>query len=132
MLIADSSRVAAPWSCNSPVVLFFLGIGPMTINSAEQRLNAAVLALVYLGRCRERSYVTHSEIAREQNMLTRDVMNLMRSLAAAGFVTARPGRQGGVRISKPLSRISIKELYEACKSGTTTRPKDTKDNGITG
>lgn len=86
----------------------------MSIASAEQRLHTAVLVLVYLGDCKERSYVAHREIARQQNLPTRDVADIMHSLSEAGFVTTHLGRQGGVSISKPLSQISISELYEAC------------------
>lgn len=85
----------------------------MSGKTAEQRLNAAVLALVYLGRRRKgKKFVPHREIARNQNMSTSDVVSLMENLAAAGFVRKYEGRQGCVSISKPLSQISLKELYE--------------------
>jgi len=86
----------------------------MAVDSAERRLNTAVLALVYLGNCKGGGYVAHREIAQKHNLPTRDVVRLMRSLAEAGFVTTRFGKQGGVSITKPLSQISIRELYEAC------------------
>lgn len=89
----------------------------MSVDSAEQKLNAAVLALVYLGSHRDRSYIAHREIAQRQNLPTQDIVGLMRRLTEAGFVRTRIGRQGGVSISKPLSQISIKDLYEACNGG---------------
>ena len=85
--------------------------------SAEQRLNAAVLALVYLGQRKEQCFVAHREIARNQNMPTSDVVSLMENLAAAGLVRTSVERQGGVSISKPLGQISLKELYEVCNVG---------------
>jgi len=88
----------------------------MSVKTPEQRLHAAVLALVYLGRRGGRRFVAHREIARDQNVPTRDVLSIMRNLSAAGFVTERAGREGGVSIAKPLSKISLKELYEVCNT----------------
>lgn len=77
-----------------------------------RREDYALRAMLYLAKHEER-FVLSKEVAVEQGIPPKFLPQILVGLSRAGLVQTVRGAQGGVRLSRPASQISISEILEA-------------------
>lgn len=78
-----------------------------------KRSDYALRAMLYLAKQGEEKFILSKEIAAEQDIPPKFLPQILVELSRAGLVYTVRGAQGGVRLSRPASEISIKEILEA-------------------
>jgi Rrf2 family protein len=84
--------------------------------AANSRFAVATHILVSLGLSGERRQ-NSGEIAQSVNTNPVVIRRILLLLKDAGLVDARTGKSGGVRLAKPVSRISLLDVYRAVEEG---------------
>lgn len=88
----------------------------MTAGPIVMRLSStmgyAITALVRLGHS-PGSLLSTSDIASVAGLPERYLLQVMKRLRDAGLVTSTRGIKGGYRLAKPLSRISLQDVFDA-------------------
>lgn len=74
------------------------------------RSEYALLALIYLGRCETCDYLTVNKIAESQRIPPKFLEQILLSLKRAKYLQSSRGNQGGYRLAKPASDISLAEI----------------------
>jgi Rrf2 family protein len=72
----------------------------------------AITALVRLGHSPD-ALLSTSAIASGGGMPERYLLQVMKRLRDAGLVTSTRGIKGGYRLARPLSRISLQDVFDA-------------------
>lgn len=89
---------------------------PMTAGQSVMRLSTtmgyAITALVRLGHS-PGSLLSTPDIASVAGLPERYLLQVMKRLRDAGLVTSTRGIKGGYRLAKPLSRISLQDVFDA-------------------
>jgi Rrf2 family protein len=70
----------------------------------------AIHALLYV---HEHPGASAGQIARDLQLPSAFTAKVIRHLASAGYVESRAGRTGGVRLSRPLSELTLLDVIEA-------------------
>lgn len=70
----------------------------------------ALRLLLELASCEEQQYLSLKEIARRQSLSVKYMEQIIALLAPAGLVTSARGPQGGYRLAKKLSEISVGQV----------------------
>jgi Rrf2 family protein len=99
-----------------------LGTVDLTLSKAG---DYAVRAAVSLASAwEENGYTTTAQIAEDMDLPRSYTPQVLGMLARAGLVTARTGRHGGHRLTRPPSQISMLEVVEAAEGtlGTARCP----------
>ncbi len=76
----------------------------------------ATLALVYLTKIEAKSYAGTNQIAENINAPKNYLGKLLNRLASAGLLDSVKGYNGGFRLAKPASKISIYNIVEPIDS----------------
>jgi Rrf2 family iron-sulfur cluster assembly transcriptional regulator len=109
-------------------------IGPMDLQ-LSRRADYAVRAILYLGQAwGDGSYRKIREISGSMSIPVSYTPQVLGDTVRAGLVEARAGREGGYRLARPPSEITLLEVVEASEGvllpqrctlrGTTCRPDD--------
>ncbi len=77
------------------------------------RSEYGLLALVFLARNEKRGFVSVSEIAGAQNIPGHFLEQILLVLKRAGYVRSRKGRNGGFRLARPCSTVSLADVVRA-------------------
>ena len=72
----------------------------------------ALMAMTHLAGLPEGGLASARRIARQVGAPTALMMNVLKSIAAAGYVDSVRGAQGGYRLARALDGISLKELVD--------------------
>ena len=72
-----------------------------------------ISAAAYLANAPAGEVVSNATICHAYQMPDRFVLQIMRVLVAAGFVTTTRGRDGGYKLAKPAGKITLLEIVEA-------------------
>lgn len=72
----------------------------------------ALRTLIRLGLARRigRDVVSASELAEGENLPFKFIENILQQLRRAGYVESRRGKDGGLRLAKPMKAITIGEI----------------------
>ncbi len=76
----------------------------------------ALRALMYLALYADRQ-CSIAEIARRHRISESHLMKVVNQLARAGFVDARRGRGGGLRLARPADSISVGDVVRTTEDG---------------
>jgi Rrf2 family protein len=69
--------------------------------------------MLYLAKQGEGKFVLSKKIAAEQDVPPKFLPQILVELSRAGLVYTVRGAQGGVRLSRPASKINVREILEA-------------------
>jgi len=84
----------------------------MVMLALTKKTGYALVAMTHLARM-DGGVSSAREIAELFGTPTALLMNVLKQLAAAGFVESVRGAHGGYRLAKPLERISLADVVEA-------------------
>ncbi|MBO6780021.1 MAG: Rrf2 family transcriptional regulator [Rhodothermales bacterium] len=73
----------------------------------------AVRATAYLGSLEQDGFVPARSIAGELNIPPTFLSKVLRQLVDAGILSAYRGPTGGVRLARPASQVSVRQIVEA-------------------
>ena len=83
-----------------------------SVMQLSSTMSYAIAALVRLGNP-SGSLLSTSDIASGAGLPERYLLQVMKALRDAGLVTSTRGIKGGYRLAKPLSRISLQDVFDA-------------------
>lgn len=80
-----------------------------------KRSNISMRVLMYCG-VNDGQLVTKSEIAQSCNTSENHLAQVVNRLAQLGFLYTQRGRNGGLRLSRPMTEISVGEVFRATEA----------------
>ena len=93
-----------------------------------KRSNISMRVLMYCG-VNEGHLVTKSDIAEACNTSENHLAQVINRLAQLGFLYTQRGRNGGMRLSRPMTEISVGEVFRATEASVPiTECFDSKEN----
>lgn len=93
-----------------------------------KRSNISMRVLMYCG-VNEGRLVTKSDIAEACNTSENHLAQVINRLAQLGFLYTQRGRNGGMRLSRPMAEISVGEVFRATEASVPiTECFDAKEN----
>lgn len=78
-----------------------------------RKADYAVIAMLYLATQLGDKFIPAKNIAKKQHIPPKFIPQIIQDLSKANLVQTSRGNQGGVRISRPISQINIKDIIEA-------------------
>lgn len=92
-----------------------MSIAKRSINIGPPRFKIAIHSIVWLAKsdCILSSAMIASQVDSHATFMRR----VMQSLAVAGIVESRAGREGGYILRKPADQITLGEIYSAVSTG---------------
>ena len=81
-----------------------------------KRTNLAMRVLMYCGANSDR-LVTKSEIAHCCNTSENHLAQVINQLGQIGFLKTQRGRNGGMKLARPMSQIVIGDIFRALEAG---------------
>lgn len=94
---------------------------------AQQRFALAVHTLVLLARTSESS--TSATLAGSMNVHATCVRRLLSLFVQAGIVAAAEGRDGGYRLARPASEITLADIYDITVNESAPHPSEPANPG---
>jgi Rrf2 family transcriptional repressor of oqxAB len=94
------------------------------VNIGPPRFKIAVHAIVWLAK--SGSILSSAMIANQVDSHATFMRRVMQSLAAAGIVESKGGREGGYILRKPADQITLGEIYSAVSTGPAEPEFDVK------
>ena len=79
--------------------------------SVSTRSQYGIRALVYLVK-KSGQITTASEISHKEGISTKYLEGILKNLGTAGFIVSERGKNGGVRLAKDPSRITMREIVQ--------------------
>lgn len=79
----------------------------------SRQTDYAIRAIEYLARVPDGDLVQTREIAIKQNIPEKYLPTIVRTLARAGLLKTMRGNHGGIRLSRPATEITLREVIEA-------------------
>jgi Rrf2 family protein len=86
-----------------------------------KRADYAIRAVLALSRAPDGERLSARRIAADQRVPERFLPQVMRDLVRAGLVDGTVGRNGGYRLAKPSSEISLLDVVEAVEGDSRRR-----------
>ncbi len=77
-----------------------------------------IVCMVYLARHAERDFLGLKEIASHENYPAPYIEKILQALKKAGLVHTHQGNQGGYRLARAASAITLKHVIDALEGGT--------------
>ena len=77
-----------------------------------------VVSMVYLARHVERGFLTIKDIASHEDYPVPYIEKILQALKRAKLVVSHQGNQGGYKLAKKPSDITLKEIIDALEGGT--------------
>jgi len=74
------------------------------------RSEYALLALLYLARCDEETFISADTIAQAQNIPPKFLEQILLVLKRSKYLRSTKGQRGGYRLAKPADKISLAEI----------------------